>query len=83
MSIESAQAFIERIKTDEEFAKNVTECKDSESRMSYAKEAGFEFTLEEVKEVTSELTDEMLDSVAGGTKINCMRAQREDKNFEY
>ena len=68
MSIESAQAFMERMKTDGEFAKNVTECKDSEARMSYVKEAGFDFTLEEVKTVTSELTDNMLDSVAGGRR---------------
>ncbi|MBW4054613.1 MAG: Nif11-like leader peptide family natural product precursor [Proteobacteria bacterium] len=67
MSIESAQAFIERMKSDEEFAKNVTECKDSEARMSYVKEAGFEFTLEEVKAVSSELTDDVLDNVVGGS----------------
>ncbi|MDD2582923.1 MAG: Nif11-like leader peptide family natural product precursor [Desulfuromonadaceae bacterium] len=67
MSIESAQTFLERMKTDEEFAKNVTECKDSEARMSYVKEAGFDFTLDEVKTVTNELTDDMLDQVAGGT----------------
>ena len=66
MSIESAQAFIERMKADEEFAKNVTECKDSEARMSYVKESGFEFTLDEVKSVNSELTDEDLDNIAGG-----------------
>ncbi len=37
--------------------------------MSYLKEAGFEFTLEEVKALTSELTDEMLDQVSGGIAI--------------
>ena len=79
MSIESAQAFIERMKTDEDFAKNVTECKDAEARITYVKEAGFEFTLEEVKGVTSELTDDMLDNVAGGIgesgemRVNCVR----------
>ncbi|MBW4054612.1 MAG: Nif11-like leader peptide family natural product precursor, partial [Proteobacteria bacterium] len=52
MSIESAQAFLERMKSDEEFAKNVTEYKDYEASMSYVKEAGFEFTLEEVKAVS-------------------------------
>ena len=66
MSIESAQAFLERMKTDEEFAKNVTECKDAEARIAYVKEAVFEFTIEEIKGVASELTDDMLDNVAGG-----------------
>ncbi|MBW4055854.1 MAG: Nif11-like leader peptide family natural product precursor [Proteobacteria bacterium] len=67
MSIESAQAFLERMKSDEEFAKNVTEYKDFEAGMSYVKEAGFEFTLEEMKAVSSELTDDVLDNVVGGS----------------
>ncbi|MDD2582924.1 MAG: Nif11-like leader peptide family natural product precursor [Desulfuromonadaceae bacterium] len=66
MSIESAQAFLERMKTDEEFAKNVTECKDSEARRSYVKEAGFDFTPEEALELRGELSDGQLDLIGGG-----------------
>ena len=35
MSIESAKAFIERMKTDEDFAKEVKECKDADVRMTF------------------------------------------------
>ncbi|MFA7148466.1 MAG: Nif11-like leader peptide family natural product precursor, partial [Syntrophomonadaceae bacterium] len=33
MSIESAKAFVEKIKSDEEFAKKVQGCKDKEERI--------------------------------------------------
>lgn len=68
MSIESAKAFIEKFKTDEEFAKKVTECESAEARMAFAKEAGFDFTAEEIKEFQGELSDEELDAVAGACK---------------
>ena len=44
MSIESAQAFIERMKTDEEFARKVTECADAKSRQAYVRGEGFDFS---------------------------------------
>jgi predicted ribosomally synthesized peptide with nif11-like leader len=34
MSIESAKAFLERMKTDEDFAQKVTACKDAETLRS-------------------------------------------------
>jgi predicted ribosomally synthesized peptide with nif11-like leader len=70
MSIESAKAFVERMKTDEDFAKNVTECPDNEARKTFVKAAGFDFTMDEVKEVASELTEEELDGVAGGANYD-------------
>jgi predicted ribosomally synthesized peptide with nif11-like leader len=66
MSIESAQAFLERMKTDEEFAKKVSECKDAESGVAFVNEEWFDFTKEEVHGLQSELTDEELEGVAGG-----------------
>ena len=66
MSIESAQAFIERMKTDGEFANRVTECADAESRKAFVKAEGFDFSAEELKSMHSELSDEELDGVAGG-----------------
>ncbi|MDD2582922.1 MAG: Nif11-like leader peptide family natural product precursor [Desulfuromonadaceae bacterium] len=73
MSIESAQTFLERMKTDEEFAKNVMACKDAESRKAYVKEAGFDFTPEEALELRGELTDDQLDVIAGGGWGYCAR----------
>lgn len=66
MSIESAQAFIERMKNDEEFNKKVMECKDSNGFSSFAKAAGYDFAPEEIKLVGRSLSDEQLDAVAGG-----------------
>lgn len=70
MSIESAKAFIEKVKTDAEFAKKVKECKDAEARKSFAQAAGFDFTKAEIEQVGSELSDEQLDAVAGGCGID-------------
>ena len=66
MSVESAKLFIEKLKTDEGFAKKVKECKDSEARISLVKESGFDFTIEEIKGIQGELSDDELDAVAGG-----------------
>lgn len=69
MSIESAKAFIERMKTDEEFAKKVMECKDAEARMVVAKAAGFDFTAEEVRASQGELSEDELQGAAGGYTV--------------
>ena len=66
MSVESAKSFMEKIKTDEEFAKKVKECKDAEARMAFVKAEGFDFTVEEIKGIQGELSDDELDAVAGG-----------------
>lgn len=69
MSIEAAQAFIERLKTDKEFAKKATECKNAEERMALAKVEGYEFSKENISQLSSELTDDELDLIAGGYGI--------------
>lgn len=66
MSMESANAFMERMKTDEDFVKKVTACKDAETRMALILSEGFDCTREELLKVASQLTDEDLDAVAGG-----------------
>ena len=66
MSIESARAFVERVKTDEEFAKRVTGAASREERLEISKSEGFDFTPEELKTVTGELSVEELETVAGG-----------------
>jgi len=66
MSIESAKSFIERMKADEDFAKQVRKCKDPETRMRFVKTAGFDFSEDEVKEVSCALSDEEMEIVVGG-----------------
>jgi len=67
MSVESAKAFVERMKTDEDFAKKVATCKDSEARKEFVLSVGFDFTMDELSECTGkELTDQDLDALVGG-----------------
>ena len=73
MSIESAKAFLERVRNDEDFRKNVGEIATVKQRMEYVKRAGFEFSKQELDNVTSELTDEELDAVAGGSWKSCIK----------
>lgn len=68
MSIEAAKAFIERMRTDEEFAKKVNACKDAEERKALVLEAGFDFTASEIENAGQELSDHDLDRVAGGER---------------
>jgi predicted ribosomally synthesized peptide with nif11-like leader len=66
MSIETARAFVEKLKSDAELAQKVHEAEDTESKLQIAKQEGYEFTAQEAKQVQEELSDEDLDSVAGG-----------------
>lgn len=66
MSLESAKSFMERVRTDEVFAKQVRECEDGDSRMALAIAQGFDFTAQEMEEAKKELSNEELDSIAGG-----------------
>jgi len=71
MSIESARDFLERMKTDEDFKKRVSKARDAEREKIIA-EAGFDFTDEELEQVSGELDSEDLEQVAGGTEgMNC------------
>lgn len=49
MSVESAKAFIDRMKSGVEFARKVKACKDSKERRTFVKDAGFDFTAAECK----------------------------------
>jgi predicted ribosomally synthesized peptide with nif11-like leader len=68
MSIESAKAYMKRLKQDQEFAMK-SEQYITEAQMAFANEEGFTFTPEELKQATGEVTvsDDDLDQVAGGS----------------
>ena len=67
MSIENAKGFVGRMKDDEDFRKSVGEPGTAEERMAYVKKAGFEFTIGELEEVSTELRDDELNHVSGGS----------------
>ena len=69
MSIESAKAFLERVQNDEDFRKELEAQTSKDERMKFAKAQGFDFTKEEIESLTSELSDEEMDGVSGGSWI--------------
>ncbi len=66
MSHESAKAFLERMKTDENFRKECNGRSSHEEWMQFVKENGFDFSKEEFEQVKSELSEEELDRIDGG-----------------
>ncbi len=66
MSTESAKTFLEKMRTDDDFAKSVTDAATKKERADLVKAAGFDFTAAEFNEEVGELSDEELDGVAGG-----------------
>ena len=78
MSIESAKAFLERMKNDEEFRNSVEEIGTAEERLEYVKKAGFDFTMEEIATLKEELSDIELDGVAAGV-IGSSKCWRDGK----
>ncbi len=73
MTIESAKAYLERLRNDEDFRKEVGEKSSPEDWMKFVKENGFDFSKEEFEQVKSELSEEELDRIDGGvwnTTIN-------------
>ncbi len=69
MSIESAKAFMERMKTDGDFKKEVGEKSSGEDRMQFVKANGFDFSKEEFEQVTSELGEDELEKLKGSQGV--------------
>jgi len=70
MSLESAKAFLEKMRIDKEFHETVGKAKNKEERIKMVKEAGFEFTLEDIQSVKGEISDELLETISGGACWN-------------
>ena len=72
MSLEQARKFIERMKTDKaSWAKVMTE-EDVAGRLRIAKVAGYDFTQEEIKNVSAELDESDRDYVISlHSRCNC------------
>lgn len=70
MSIESAKAFLERVKSDEDLLQQLSdENLSGEDRLDLARAEGFEFTREEILQARSELSEEDLAAVSGGASF--------------
>ena len=66
MSIENVKAFIAKLKDDAALLDSFQKASDPKARQAVIEKAGFEFSQEEFKASTSELSDEDLNSVSGG-----------------
>ena len=76
MSVESAKEFLKKLAKDEAFKKSIESASDEE-KQKIVKEAGFDFTKDEIKEVvggSSELSDADLEKVAGGSAVTWVSA---------
>lgn len=58
MSVESAKAYITRMRNDEPFRKMINAVEDDEKNWAVVKENGYEFTVEEFKSATEEIYKE-------------------------
>ncbi len=82
MSVEKAKAFVNRITSDQTFAKQLLEHKTDEERQKFAADAGYVFTTDDLQKILpagvtiqdlknlhekSELPDEMLEAIVGGS----------------
>ncbi len=66
MSIEQAREFLKRVKNEPDLLKQAASFKTREERQQWTQGLGYDFTGEELKQASSELTDEDLELVAAG-----------------
>ena len=66
MSEEQLKSFWEAIQADPSLQEKLKASTDADAIATIAKEAGFEISAEEIKRAQSELSDEVLEGVAGG-----------------
>ncbi len=69
MTIESAKAFVERMKNDEDFRKELDEKSSPDDWMKFVKENGFDFSKDELEQVKSELSEDELEKIGAAIVI--------------
>ena len=79
MSEEQLKAFIENVKVDTSLQEKLKGAADADAALAIAKEAGFMISADDITKAQSEISDEELENVAGGT-INCMCSWTRDYN---
>jgi predicted ribosomally synthesized peptide with nif11-like leader len=72
MSVQSANGFLQKFKSDPAFKKSIEGARSDDERKQLVKKAGFDFTKAELKAAAmqqgkQELNEEELESVAGGS----------------
>ena len=67
MSEEQLNAFLEKVKGDTSLQEKLKAAVDADAVTAIAKEAGFSISADDLKNAQSEISDEELEGVAGGT----------------
>ena len=72
MSEEQLKAFLEKVKTDASLQEKLKAAANADAVTAIAKEAGFSISADDLKNAQSELSEEELEGVAGGTFVGAM-----------
>jgi predicted ribosomally synthesized peptide with nif11-like leader len=67
MSEEQLKAFIEKVKADSSLQERLKSASDADAVVAIAKEAGLSISADDLKKAQSEISEEELEGVAGGT----------------
>ena len=81
MSEEQLKAFLEKVKADTSLQERLKAAADNDAVFSIAKEAGFSISADDLTKDQYELSDEELDGVAGGDRVNSMRMSQWQCDF--
>ena len=76
MSEEQLKAFLEKVKGDSSLQEKLQAATDAEAVIAIAKEAGFMISADCLKNVQSDLSEEELESIAGGYDITHQSCNR-------
>lgn len=74
MSIQSAKAFLDKMKSNEDFAKKIANCKDQEERLALLKKEGYDFTPKELEQAKNAKEKEPV--ISGGREATIEDWQR-------
>ena len=74
MSEEQLKAFLEKVKGDTSLQEKLKEAADSDAVVAIAKEARFMISADDLAKAQSELSQEELEAVAGGTPVQWWNA---------
>ena len=67
MSEEQLKAFLEKLKDDTTLQEKLKAASDADAVVAIAKKAGFSISVDDLKKAQSEISEEELEGVAGGT----------------
>ena len=70
MSEEQLKAFLEKVKADTSLQEKLKAAADSDAVLAIAKEAGFMISTDDLTKARSEISEEELEGVSGGTQVN-------------